>query len=262
MRLLTCLFLLLASFHASAQFFTPETDAMKGMDEDLSIGGDIFSDFNEDLEASQIFEDERFYRYGRFFSLNMGIGQTMYTGNRGKAYDNEPPSYTISLVYFANFQVAFTLGLAFSKHHMIIDTETYAFKEGVPGLIEVSMFRTFWGFRYYFDTADLGTAITYSNPYFIGRMEYWYQKNKFVENDEYANQSGGGLGTALGLGLEFPIELKKSYIGVEALYHSVRFFDKFTQDYRQDPDNEDSEYGYDDLAGAALTVMITYNISW
>ena len=36
-------------------------------DDTVLTGGDIFTDFNEDLESSQVLEDERFYRYGRFF---------------------------------------------------------------------------------------------------------------------------------------------------------------------------------------------------
>ncbi len=253
---------LIFSLESAFAQFGPESDIMESMDDDLSIGGDIFSDFNQDLEASQVLEDERFYRYGRFFSLNMGLGLTTYLGNRGRAYENEPPSYSLSISYFFNFQVAFIMGLAFSKHHMIIDTETIAFQDGDPGLIEISMFRTFWGFKYYLDTTDLGTAITYSNPYLIGRFEYWYQKNKFVENEQYPPQSGGGLGTAFGMGLEFPVEIRSSYIGVELLYHSVKFFDKFTQDYRHDPENPDSEYGYEDLAGGVITLMVSYNLSW
>lgn len=38
-------------------------------DDDLNIGGDIFNDFNESLDEAQVVEDERFYRYGRFFFL-------------------------------------------------------------------------------------------------------------------------------------------------------------------------------------------------
>ncbi len=244
------------SMAISAQF----TPGMLGSgDDDLNIGGDIFSNFNEDLEASQVAEDERFYRYGRFFSFNMGIGLTTFDGNRGKAYDNENPSYNVAIVYFFNFRTAFTLGFAFSKHHMLIDTNVEGYNE--PGLIDVNMLRTFMGFKYYIDTADLGTAITYSNPYFVGRMEYWYQTVKFSESDTDPDLSGGGLGTGVGLGLEFPLEIKSSYIGLEVLYHSVNFFDKWTKRYRQ-TDDPGSEYGYDDLSGAAWSTMVSYNISW
>jgi len=48
------------------------------MDDDLTIDGDIFNDFNEDLEATQVLEDERFYRYGRFFQAMIGLGTTTH----------------------------------------------------------------------------------------------------------------------------------------------------------------------------------------
>jgi hypothetical protein len=37
------------------------------MDDDLAVEGDIFNDFNEDLEATQVLEDERFIATVDFF---------------------------------------------------------------------------------------------------------------------------------------------------------------------------------------------------
>ena len=58
---------------------------MDMVDDDVSVGSDIFNDFSEDLESSQVLEDERYYRYGRFFSVNLGTGVTNFTGKRGRA---------------------------------------------------------------------------------------------------------------------------------------------------------------------------------
>ncbi|MAX66544.1 MAG: hypothetical protein QF441_10435 [Bacteriovoracaceae bacterium] len=241
-------------------------------DEDLNIGGDIFQDFNEDLEAQQVMEDERFYRYSRFFGVNLGLGFTTFTDNRGLAYNDNHPTFSFSLLYFINFQNAIILGVEYSKHTMLIDTYVNGSPNQIIGAVETNMTRPFIGFRYYLDTSDLGTAITYSNPYFVGRMEYWYQTNVFAERENLSDQSGGGLGTGVGFGLEFPIELKKRYINVEFLYHRVNFFDKFTRDYRQIPDDPNrtddegniliSEYGFDDLRGDVLSLVINYHISW
>lgn len=237
-------------------------------EDDLQVGGDIFSDFNEDLEATQVMEDERFYRYSRFFTFNMGLGMTTFTGNRGLAYTDNHPSYHISLMYFINFQTVFTMGFEYSKHIMFIDTFVNGSDSQIIGAVETTMLRPFFGIRYYIDTADLGTAITYSNPYFTGRLEYWYQTNAFPENENLSDEAGGGLGTGVGFGLEFPIDLKESYFNIEFLYHVVNFFDKFTQDYRKitDPDHDHanfpSKYGYDDLRGDVISIFFTYNVSW
>lgn len=242
------------------------------LEDELNTGSDIFSDFNEDLEASQVLEDERFYRYGRFFSVNLGAGFTTFTGNRGIAYDDNNPTFHLSTNYFMDFQQAVIIGVEFSKHTMIIDTLTNQYQTKNLGAVETDFTRLFVGYKYYVDTTDLGTAITYSNPYFVGRLEYWYQTNKFIDRQEFQKQKGGGLGSGVGVGLEFPVELKKSYVSVELLYHVVNFFDKNTQDYRRiEIDNQAtptvneralSTYGYEDLTGNVLSLMITYNFTW
>ena len=243
------------------------------IEDDLDTSGDIFTDFNEDLESAQVLEDERFYRYGRFFSVNVGGGFTTFTGNRGVAYTDSPPTFHLSANYFINFQSAILLGVEYSKHTMVLDTKVNGYQD-IPrlGAVVTDMTRVFTGYKYYIDTTDLGTAITYSNPHLIGRFEYWYQTNKFIDQEDIIpRQKGGGIGMGVGAGLEFPIELKKSYVSVQALYHVVNFFDRFTQDYRQVVDNtstggvdesEGSTFGYDDLTGNVLSLIISYNFTW
>ncbi len=257
--------LTLLSFLFSAQLSLAQSSdqVMQELDDDTTLsGGDIFSDFNEDLESSQVLEDERFYRYGRFFSVNLGGGITTFTGNRGRAYDDNPPTFHLSVNYFLDFQKAILLGVEYSKHTMILDTVVNGYPEQDKiGAVVTDMTRLFTGFKYFLDTTDLGTAITYSNPYLIGRLEYWYQTNNFIDQENFEIQKGGGIGTGLGFGFEFPIELKASYLDIEFLYHVVNFFDKYTQDYRQSSE-PGSTYGYSDLTGNALSVMVTYNFTW
>ena len=114
-------------------------------------------------------------------------------------------------------------------------------------------------YRYYIDTANLGTAITYSNPYFIGRLEYWYQTNKYVDQTALPKDVGGGLGFAAGFGLEFPIELKESYIGLEFLVHAVNFPDKNSEKFA--PKNAGG-YGFENLGGNAYTIFVSYIFNW
>jgi hypothetical protein len=236
---------------------------MQEIEDDLNPGSDIFSDFSEDLESAQVLEDERFYRYGRFFSVNLGAGLTTFTGNRGQAYEDNHPTFHLSTNYFLDFQSSIILGLEFSKHTMVLDTVVNGYKnQGRLGAVSTDFTRVFVGYKYYVDTTDLGTAITYSNPHFIGRLEYWYQTSKFIDQPSLPKDKGGGLGTAVGIGLEFPIELKQSYVGVEALYHVVNFYDKYTQDFRQVPGNANSTYGYEDLTGNVISLVISYNFTW
>jgi len=227
-------------------------------DDDLNIGGDIFSDFNEDLEDTQIMEDERFFKYGRFFSFSIFLGVTQFDGNRGQLYDNDPPTFGMSINYFSDFQSSWGFGFAFSKHSYFINEKTEGFTDG-PGFVEVSMLRSFFSYRFYIDTSNLGTAITYSNPYLTGRLEYWYTTNKFKDLPEEEDDKGGGIGVGIGFGLEFPIKLKESYINIELLLHDVAFHDKNSQ--RLSPDNANG-VGADDLTGYAYTTTIAYVWNW
>lgn len=246
-----------------AGFGQSNEQIMSEIDDDMNTGSDIFSDFNEDLESAQVLEDERFYRYGRFFSVNLGGGFTTFTGNRGKAYEDNHPTFHLSTSYFLDFQKAIALGIEYSKATMILDTVVNGFpNQGNLGAVVTDYTRVFVGYKYYIDTTDLGTAITYSNPHFIGRLEYWYQSTKYIDQKNLPKQKGGGLGTGIGMGLEFPVELKQSYISVELLYHVVNFFDKYTQDYRQIPNNNKSTYGYEDLTGNVISLIFTYNFTW
>lgn len=250
-------------------------DVFEQFNDDLSVSSDIFSDFNDDLESSQVLEDERFYRYGRFFAVNLGVGFTTFTGNRGKAYFDQHPSFNFNFVYFFSFQTALTLGFAYSSHRMILDSFTAGSPDANVGLVQTTLLRPYLGYRFYLDTKDLGTAITYANPYFVGRFEYWFHNNEFVDDgNTIEDQSFGGVGLAAGFGFEFPLELKKRYLNMEFLFHNVAFEDRYTTDYRRlttsncpDPDCDDAQRansvaGFDDLDGFVLTFVMNYTISW
>jgi hypothetical protein len=247
-------FLLLPSVGA-AQFTA--MDSMGLEVDDLVIGGDIFSDFNEDLESAQVLEAERFYRYGRFYSFNIALGLTTFDGNRGRAFEDDHPTYGLSLHYFLDFHRSLGLGFEFSRHHFFVDQVTRGFRDfGEPvGLMETNMLRVFFCYRQYIDTANLGTAITYSNPYFTGRVEYWYNTNKFPDQSLVPDDSGGGLGFGLGFGFDFPIRIRESYINLEFLYHTVNFHDKFDQRFRP---TDPGGFGFDDLTGNVWTTMMAY----
>lgn len=255
--LLAALTILPAPTHAQEA----ANDIFSADDDDLNVGGDIFNDFSEDIDDAKIVEDERFYRYGRFFSFNLSLGLTTFDGNRGLAYENLPPTYGVSFTFFKDFQNALGLGFEFSKHSMFLRDAVKGFPETnlPPGYVDVSQLRVFFGYRYYIDTANLGTAITYSNPYFITRLEYWYTTNKYEDQTELPKDTGGGLGAAIGFGLEFPIEIKESYIGLEFLFHSVAFHDKNVQAYAP---QQPGGYGFANLGGNVYSTMVSYVFNW
>lgn len=263
------IFLMLANATLGYTQYSPAEDPFAIEDDDLSTGGgDIFNDFNEDVEEASVVEDERFYKYGRFFTFQLALGLTTFQGNRGLVTQDDHPTYGFGVGYFSDFQTYYGLGFEFSKHHMFFDYPTNGCSNCDPGFgfIDVSQLRFYFSYRYYVETANLGTAITYSNPYFIGRMEYWYTSNKYLDQTSKGSDSGGGLGLGLGFGLEFPIKIRESYLGVEFLWHRINFFDKFTQEYRPCDKVTDSNprcgAGVDDLTGDPYTVMVSYVMNW
>ncbi len=252
------IFIITTNIYAQVPVDTP---GIEFGDDDLNIGGDIFSDFSEDLEASQIYEDERYYRFGRFFTFNIGIGHTTFGGNRGKLYDTQPPTYHMSLYYFFDFRTSFGMGIEFSRHFYYIGEPTLGFPNGNGvGFVDVNLLRPFFSYRYHIDTSDLGTALTYSNPYFAIRFEYWSLTEKFRDQRGLDDESGGGLGIGLGGGFEFPIKLRESYINVEFLWHTVNFEDKYDTRYQAvNPNQEDVST---DLTGDVYSVVVAYVFNW
>ena len=246
------LFLWLFALPAIGQLSNSIPDEFRS--DSLTVGGDIFTNFNENLEDEEVLEDERFLTYGRFFAINLGVGLTDFSGNRGLAYENHPPTINFSLMAFTSFHKAFVLGITQSKHSMFFASPVAKDGKQDPlGLVEVNTFRTYIGFRYYLDTVDLNTALTYSNPYFALRFEYWNLTNKFVDRPEIQKDSGGGTGIAVGGGLEFPIQLKKSYINYEFLVHAVNYHDRLHNHYQDVLSN---------LSGLGFSNTVNYVISW
>lgn len=257
---------------ATAVTYGDEQEWMQQFNDDLNFGNDIFTEFGEELESKRIQEEERFYRYGRFVSFTMGLGVTTFTGNRGKAYHDQNPTFSFGFIYFSDFQNAITLGIDYSKHVMYVDTPVQENNdpEDFYGAIDISLLRPHVGYRYYVDTSQLGSILTYANPYFSGRLEYWYQTNRFREYDD-STQKGGGIGLGIGLGIEIPTDLEKSFIGLQFLVHQVNFFDKETRAYKKEAPDETLYpgycqtnvcYGYDDLKGTGYSLITSYLMSW
>ncbi|MEH0861352.1 hypothetical protein [Halobacteriovorax sp. DPLXC-1] len=249
-------FILVFFFAIVSPQFTKAQDGMIGADDDLNIGGDIFSDFNEDLQEQQIYEDERYYKYGRFFSFSMGIGYTTWDGNRGKMYEDLPPTFNLTVQYFSDFQSAWNIGFAFSKHNISLTQRTQGITSAAS--IDVSMLRMYFGYRYYIDTSNLGTAITYSNPYITARFEYWYEQEKIQTTDGTTEDSFGGAGLGIGGGLEFPIKIKESYVNIEGLVHTVALQDIRTIKYASFKGGP----GVPDLTGFAYSLTVNYVWNW
>lgn len=212
----TCLLLLLlpllGSPHARAEEDKPQAGA-----QELA---NPFSDFVPFEDEYDIDEDERFMYFGRFFGIALGTGLHRFTGNIGKLYNTALPVMDFRMLYFFDFRLAGQLGLNSSSH---------AFNAVPLGAVEVSMLRLSYDMKYYFDTKNVGAAITAANPYAILGVAQNFRSQAYqtlgqVQKDTAFSVSGG-------LGMEFALKPRKTSIGFEGRLHKFFFKDRYEQTY-------------------------------
>lgn len=235
---------------------------------EFELGGDIFNDYSEGIESAKILERENYFNYSNFFSVDFLLGWTSFNDERGQAFQvNNSPGFGLSANYYFETNVTFGLGFNYSQNYFTIDEPVYGYPNPatLPGNITVNNWRYFLNLRYYLDTSNLGSAITFANPYLVGRMEYWDVTYVFKNQPIYPNEKGKGFGFAFGLGLQFPLKMKQYNFGIEALAHSVNWSDKWTQKYAP-IENANGQpvtgYGYDNLNGMAFDLFMGFNLAF
>src|SRR5690606_15210295 len=78
--------------------------------------------------------------------------------------------------------------------------------------------------RYYIDTKDATAPVTFAGPFvLVGVGNYMKSENDILAPDDVAKDSS--LGLSFGVGLEFPLKPRKSYLNLEAKFISVSFND-------------------------------------
>lgn len=176
-----------------------------------------FGEFNDEEEA----EDTRFFQYGRFFGVSLGLGYEGALGNRGTLYTGGMPAFELRVHYWFDFQFALTLGIYSAKHQYTgkqQDADTTETKH------DFSLFKFGAELRYYFETRDATAPITFAGPFIIFGAGN-YSKSENDVKDPGTIQKDTALGLIFGGGLEFPLRPRKSYLNLEAKFHAVSFND-------------------------------------
>jgi hypothetical protein len=197
-----------------------------------------YGDFNMNEEEV---EDTNYFQYGKFFGLSLGLGYQTATGNRGKFYSSAIPRFDGRIQYWFNFNFAAELGVFFANHSFSDGTQTY----------QVKMIGYGFGLKYYFDTKNASAAISFANPFLSGGAG---ALNKTQTSTQSVNPEADSTFSAhFGGGLEFPVSFKKTYLSVEALYHTQNFLDT------NDTYNRDVA---PDLTGGFFTLMLQFMFVW
>jgi hypothetical protein len=177
-----------------------------------------FGEFGDDDEA----EDTKFFQYGRFFGVSLGLGYEGATGNRGSLYTGGLPSFAVRVHYWFDFNFALTLGIYSAKHQYT------GFKESTGGTTtqknDVDIFEFGAELRYYFDTKDATAPVTFAGPFLlVGLGNYSKSETDVSSPDAVAKDSA--LGISFGGGLEFPLKPRKVYLDLETQFRAVSFKD-------------------------------------
>jgi hypothetical protein len=195
-----------------------------------------FSDFVPFEDEYDIDEDERFMYFGRFFAISLGTGLHKFGGNIGKLYNVAVPVVDFRMMYFFDFRLAGNIGISSASH---------AFNAEPNGAVEVSILRLNADMKYYFDTKNVGAAITAANPYAIVGVSQTFRSQAFQTLNDV--QKDNALAVSGGLGMEFALKPRKTSLGIEGRAHQIFFRDRFEQTYLQS--------GLNDLSGNMYSLI-------
>ncbi len=180
-----------------------------------------FTEYGEFNEETQEAEDMKFYQSARLFAVQLGLGMSGATGNRGRLWEGGFPMIDFRTVYWFTFNFALDLDLTSMKHG-------YSVPE-LGGHTDVSLLVLGANLRYYLDTRDASAPIAFANPFLqLGIGSYTLTQTTPSENTTDRDTS---FGISAGAGLEFAIKPKSTYLSVDARIHSVTFNDTHSTSY-------------------------------
>lgn len=237
---------------AQAQSGAPEAaeGANKGSDrttkaEEEDFSGTPFTEYGEFNEASEEEEDLKFFQFGRFFGVSLGLGFQFLDGNRGALWQGGFPVVDFKLHYWFNFNIAVDLGFRTAQQYF--DTTT----QGL-GHVDVNMLWVGLDIKYYFDTKNLSAPISFANPYLLLGVGN-YSKTQ-TSNAQQTQDQDNSLGVSAGAGLEFVVNPRKVYFELEAKMNLITFKDTYTTLFQP--------LGLQDLTGRFYTLTGSFLFTW
>ncbi len=216
-------------------------------DEDFS--GTPFTEYGEFNEISSEEADQKFFKFGRFFGVSLGLGFEFADGNRGALWQGGFPMVDFKVHYWFDFNFALDLGFFVANHYFDTNAQNL-------GHVDVNMLHLGVDLKYYFNTQNLSAPISFANPYLsIGFGSYSKTQNSATLG---SSDSDTSVGVALGGGLEFALIPNKTFFEVEAKVHLVHFKDTYTTIYQA----VNGGPGLQDMTGNFYTVSGNFLFTW
>jgi len=224
----------------------PDGKTNKAEEEDYA--GTPFTEYGEFHSSNEEEGELQFYQLGRFFGASLGVGFEFVDGNRGALWQGGFPSVDFRLHYWFNFNVALELGLMTMSHWY----NDISVPNVGKGHVDVNMVLLGLAIKYYFDTKNLSSTLTFANPYvLLGGGSYAKTENSNLAGTQDFDNS---LGVSAGVGVEFPVSDKKIYFNVESRIHLITFKDTYTTIY--------SGAGLPNLTGNFYTITGSFLFTW
>ncbi|MBY0472652.1 hypothetical protein K2X30_15915 [bacterium] len=201
-----------------------------------------FGDFNgEDEEAAAT----KYFQYGRFFALSLGLGFESVSGNRGALWQGGFPLVELKAHYWFNFNFALDLDFYNVGHF-------YPSASGPNTTVKMSYLGA--NVRYYFDTKNLPAGVTFASP-FISIGGGSYSKTE-TSGSTAAGTPDSAFGFAAGGGFEFVASPHSVYVVLEGKVHFVTFTDT------QNQTSTSSGATLPDLTGEFYTGTLSVMFTW
>jgi hypothetical protein len=202
---------------------TPPTESKINKSEEDDYSTTPFTNYGEFNENEDEEADSKFFQYGRFFGVSLGLGAELLDGSRGALWQGGFPMVDFKLHYWFDFQMALDLG--FFTAQQFYDTTV----KGL-GHVDVNIVHVGVDVKYYIQTKNLSSALSFANPYLLaGAGSFSKTENSQAQGTQDPDTS---LGISLGLGMEFVISPRKSYFEIEAKGHLVVFKDTYTTNFQ------------------------------
>ena len=202
---------------ASTPPSTSDPKSTHSEEEDFS--NSPFLEYGQFMDPEEEEADARFFQFGRFFGVSLGLGFEFIDGNRGALWNGGFPVVDFKLHYWFDFNIALDLGFYTATHYYQNDVQSL-------GHVDVNMLQVGVDLKYYFNTRNLSAPITFANPY-VAFGAGMFSKTQNSINQQ-APDNDVSLGVNGGFGMEFVMNPKKVYFVVEAKIHVVSFKDTST----------------------------------
>lgn len=178
---------------------------------------DPFADYSEFDESTEEEADINFFRHGRFFTIGFTMGLRGFTDQLRKLYSSAP-SYGLFMSYFFDLRSALQVSFLTGDHAFEFNHPA----EKVTGNIAMTFLN--FDYKYYLDTQNITRGLADLNPYFYGGLAQIY-RTKTITGDPGAGRDST-MGINAGVGVEIPLNRKKSYLALQFTYRYYTFKDE------------------------------------